>query len=164
MDPRSRRALAAARAAQYGGVISRAELRRLAITKDHIRAEVAGDRWRAHGTQTIAVHTRPVSDTERLWRALWEVGGRIAALDGVSALIAAGLTAYSEELVHVSIVHTARRAPVTGVRIHKITKRHPEELISTGPFRVRPEAAALRAAHWAVSDRQAALVLAMSVQ
>jgi hypothetical protein len=164
MEPRVRRALACTAASEFGGVISRARLRALGITKEHVRAEVKADRWVAHGTQTISVHTRPLSPTEQMWRAVWEVGERIAALDGVSALAASGLAGFVEDVVHVSIVRTARRPPVEGVRLHKVTKRQPGELITAGVCRVRPEAAALRAAHWAVSDRQAALVLAMSVQ
>lgn len=164
MDSRTRRALAQTTAAQHGGVISRAALRAIGVTKDHVRNEISAERWRAHGTQTIAVHTRDLSLQERLWRAVWEVGERIAALDGVSGLIASGLTGFDERLIHVSIVHTARRPPVDGVRLHKVPRRHPHELVGTGLRRTRPAAAALRGAHWAVSDRQAALILAMTVQ
>jgi len=43
-------------------------------------------------------------------------------------------------------------------------RRRPDDLITVGLPRVRPAIAAIRAALWARSDRQAALVLAMSVQ
>jgi very-short-patch-repair endonuclease len=51
-----------------------------------------------------------------------------------------------------------------GVKLHKVIRRVPEELMGAGLTRTRPAVAAVRAAHWAVSDRQAALLLAMPVQ
>ena len=51
-----------------------------------------------------------------------------------------------------------------GVRIHKVIRRVTGELVDSGLPRTRPEIAAIRAAHWATSDRQAALILLMTVQ
>jgi hypothetical protein len=49
------------------------------------------------------------------------------------------------------------------VRIHRVTRR-PDEAVGTGLPRTRVEVAALRAAAWARTDRQAALVMCMVVQ
>ena len=49
------------------------------------------------------------------------------------------------------------------MRRHHLTRLE-GEVIRTGLPRVRPEIAAVRAAHWAKTDRQAALVLVMAVQ
>jgi hypothetical protein len=54
---------------------------------------VASGRWRLLGDQTVAVHTGPVSETGDRWRAVWETGLRIAALDGATALQQAGMRA-----------------------------------------------------------------------
>lgn len=159
-----RRRLARVVAAGHDGVASRRLLRRAGIGSADVAAEVRAERWAVHGRQTVAVHTAPLPTGAQWWRAVWEVGHGIAALDGVSALLAGGLTGYEERLVHVSIVHNHRVAAVVGVRQHQITRRRPDEVIRAGVPRVRPAIAAIRAAHWAASDRQAALILVMTVQ
>ena len=111
-----------------------------------------------------AVHRAPLSALARTWRAVWEVGERHALLDGASALIAAGMTGFAVDREHVSIVHRSRVAPVEGVQIHKLIRRVPDEAATVGVPHVRPALACVRAAHWAVSDRQAALLLVMPVQ
>lgn len=146
------------------GVVSRAMLRAAGISADDVRAEVRAERWTTHGQQTVALHTRPLGRDEQLWRAVWETGPDVAALDGVTALLAAGMTGYTEERIHLSVVHSHRVKRLSGVRVHQITRRHDHELEPHGIPRVRPAVAAIRAAHWADSDRQAALLLLMPVQ
>jgi hypothetical protein len=159
-----RRRNAAGLAADHGGVASRRLLRKEGITAADIRAEVHAGRWVTHGRQTIAVHNRPLSDEEKRWRAIWEVGHDIAALDGVTALQAAGLRGYDEQMVHVSVVHTCTIHPVEGVRQHKVSRNQPRLVAEVGIPRVPLAVAAIRAAHWAWTDRQAALILLMAVQ
>jgi very-short-patch-repair endonuclease len=48
--------------------------------------------------------------------------------------------------------------------VHKVVRRVPGELASVPCVRTVPAVAAVRAAHWAVTDRQAALTLVMPVQ
>lgn len=151
-------------AAQHGGVVSRRMLRAVGITDADVRAEVRSERWVTHGRQTVAVHTRPLGEHELRWRAVWEVGHRVAALDGVSALQAAGLTGFAEPVVHVSVVHNVRTPQTAGVRQHKVSPRQANHLAGSGIPRVRPPVAAVRAASWAVSDRQGALLLLLPVQ
>ena len=74
--------------------MSRDELQLLGVDDRMIRREVAAGRWRVHGRQTVAVHTGPLSEEAHRWRAVWETGSRIAALDGVTALQAAGMTGF----------------------------------------------------------------------
>ena len=95
---------------------------------------------------------------------MWETGCDVAALDGVTALQVAGLRNFSDETIHVSVPHTASVKRVQGVALHKVIRRLPSELAQAGIPRTIPAVAALRAAQWAVSDRQAALVLLMTVQ
>ena len=87
------------------------------------------DRWRTHGLQT---------------------GADVAALDGVTALLAAGLTGYRDERIHVSVVHSHTVKQVHGVRVHKITRRHARELEPHGIPRVRPAVGAIRGGRRAV--------------
>ena len=114
--------------------------------------------------QTVALHTRPLGQEELRWRAVRETGADVAALDGVTALLAAGMKGYCDDRIHLSVVHshTVKRLP--GVRVHKITRRHDRELEPHGIPRVRPAVAAIRAAHWSDSDRQAALLLVLPTQ
>jgi hypothetical protein len=164
MDARERRALAEKLAAARDGVVSRRELRDQGITRHHVRTEVDAGRWRAIGRQCVAVHTGDLSALARRWLAVWETGEAIAAIDGVTALQHAGLTGFTDERVHVSAVHNHNTAPLDGARIHKVIRRVSGELAGAGLPRTRPEVAAVRAAHWAVSNRQAALVLLMTIQ
>jgi very-short-patch-repair endonuclease len=145
-------------------VLSRAQLRTHGWDRQAIARQVAADRWSLHGDQTVALHTAPLSDAADRWRAIWEVGNDVAALDGVTALQVAGLKGYDDDRIHVSVKHTARVVEPSGVKLHKVIRRVPEELVGAGIPRTRPAFAAVRAAHWAVSDRQAALLLAMPVQ
>lgn len=158
-----RRAAAWAAAECSDGVVSRTALRALGIDRNAVCREVAAGRWRLHGAQTVAVHTGALSDAALRWRAVWEVG-RGAVLDGVSALLAAGLQGFTTDVVHVSVAHDQRAPSVSGVRIHKVREPLGQDTVAVGVPRVRPGVAAVRAAQWAVSDRQAALVLCLTAQ
>jgi hypothetical protein len=161
---RARRLAIAEVAEEHGGVLSRALLRSLGADRHVIHHAVASGRWRLLGDQTVAVHTGPVSETGDRWRAIWETGLRIAALDGATALEQAGMTGFTTDSIHVSIPHGSDPGPIRGVQLHRVIRRVPGEAVPSGIPRTRPAVAAIRAAHWAVSNRQAALVLAMPVQ
>lgn len=93
-----------------------------------------------------------------------EAGPR-AYLDGASALIAAGLENFRDVHIRVSVPRGARvyrRLP--GVNIRQTRRWCAEDVVGTGLPRARPAVAAVRAALWARSNREAALVLTMSVQ
>jgi very-short-patch-repair endonuclease len=158
------RRLAEAEAEPREGVLSRRDLRGLGVDDAFVRREIRAGRWRRHGNQTIAVHTGMLTSVAHRWRAVWEVGERHALIDGVTALQAAGVSGYADDTVHVSVRHNARVAPVPGVWMHKVIRRVPDEPFPAGVPRTRPAIAALRAAHWATSDKQAALLLVLPVQ
>ncbi|WP_121030104.1 hypothetical protein [Terracoccus luteus] len=164
MTGKERRVRAEAVAAEQGGVLSRRQLRTLGITHDHVRHEVTAQRWTTLGRQAVAVHRGPLPVNARAWAAVWEVGERVATLDGVTALAAGGLTGFDESRLHLSVRHTHTIAPVPGVTVHKLIRRVDGEVLPTGIPRVRPAVATVRAAGWAVTDRQAALLLLMPVQ
>ncbi|MGW5241665.1 hypothetical protein ACWEOW_22250 [Monashia sp. NPDC004114] len=147
-----------------GGVVSRRVLRGLGITHDDVRTEQEAGRWRVIGNQTVVPHRGPVPVEGRYWSTIWETGTSIAALDGVTALQVAGLRNYRDDEIHVSVVHRCAVKRAAGVQLHKVIRRVPGEVLTSGIPRTRPAVAALRAAYWAASDRQAALVLIMTVQ
>lgn len=156
--------LAREAASGTGSVLSRPLLRAAGLTYVDVRSEVAAGRWRTHGLQTVAVHCGELTEEEHRWRVLWETGEEVADIDGVTALHAAGLRNYTDEAIHVSVVHRCAVKKVPGAKLHKVIRRVPDELVGAGLPRTRPAVAALRAAYWAASDRQAALILLMTVQ
>jgi hypothetical protein len=158
-----RRARIARLAAATDDVLSRRELYAAGLTRAELRAELRAQRWKVHGSNTVAVHAGPISSRASMRRAVFEVGAD-AALDGVSALIFAGLEHFSSDVVHVSISKGARASRSRGVRIHETRRRRDDDLVTQGLPRVRNEIAAIRGALWASSNRQAALVLVMAVQ
>lgn len=91
-------------------------------------------------------------------------GGSRAHLDGASALVAAGLERFTEERLRVSVPRGARvrRTPLFDFR--QTRRWSADDVVSTGVPRSRPAVAAVRGALWAVSDRQATLLLTMTVQ
>jgi len=168
MSPRRRSAEPIARAeadaSDRDGVISRDELKAFGVDRFGVRAQVNRGRWRRHGRQTVSTHTGELSERAQWWRAIYELGPNIAALDGVTALRAAGVKNLDADQIHVSLRHASRPLPVVGVRVHQVRSWDPKQVIDAGVPRVRPAIAALRSAHWAVSDRQAALFLCVVVQ
>jgi very-short-patch-repair endonuclease len=154
----------AAYAQGQANVISRRQVRGLGVTRWEVEAELRAGRWRAVGRQAVSLHTGPLSDEARLWVAVFEAGPR-AYVDGESALVAAGLKGYEPRSIRITIPRGAtpyRRMP--GVDIRQSRRWDPAD---TGPGRLpcsRVEVAAVRAALWARSDRQAALLLTMVVQ
>jgi very-short-patch-repair endonuclease len=160
---RDRRAPAVREAELHDGVLTRTALLALGVSRQATLREVAAGRWGVHGRHTVALHNGPLSAVAHQWRAVWEVGAN-AALDGVTALQAAGLTGFDSAMLHVSVPSAYRPAPVPGVRIHVVCARDESDVIGAGVPRVRPGVAVLRAAHWAGSDRQAALLVCLAVQ
>jgi hypothetical protein len=108
------------------------------------------------------MHAGQLTEVGTWWSAIFEVGPG-AALDGSTALRAAGLRGF-EDALHVSTPKSSRPRRPVGVVVHETRRRQAGDLIEVGLPRVRPPIAAIRAALWARSDRQAALLLASSVQ
>lgn len=158
-DERRRRAAPLAQA--HDGVVHRRDLRAAGVSKEDVRSEVAAGRWFLHGRHTLAVAAGPLSRRATLWRAVWESGGG-AVLDGAAALEAAGLRGFQPVAIDVSVPRDNRHHLLDGVRLHRRTEL-PSSLMAGVP-RVRPELAAVHAASWARSDREAALLLCLAVQ
>jgi hypothetical protein len=159
-----RRLLVEQLAEAQSGVISRRQLYTAGVTRWEVSAQVRAGRWQTFGSQSLVVHTGPLLLPARLWAAVFEAGPR-AFLDGVSALHAAGLHRFEEDRVRVSVPRGARVRRAAGVDIRQTRRWDRSDLATTsGPPRSRPETAALRAALWARSDKQAVLVLTMAVQ
>lgn len=141
----------------------RRQLYALGVTRWQVKAEIKGRRWRSWGRQTIAVHTGDLSPRAEMRRAVYETGAD-AALDGVSSLLAAGLEHFEAPVTHVSVSKSATYRRSRGVRVHETRRRRDGDVLGTDPPRVQSEGAAIRAALWAATPRQAALILILAVQ
>lgn len=149
--------------AQQYGVASRRQLYAVGLGRWDVKAELRSGRWLTRGPQSISNITGVLCERGRWWTALIEVGSR-AALDGVTALQAAGLTGFTEPAIHISMPKSGKPRRWPGAVVHETRRRLSTDLVIAGIPRVRPAVAAVRAALWAASDRQAALIMTMSVQ
>lgn len=150
-------------AERQGGVVSRPQLAEMGITRGEVAAHLRGGRWQAVHTQSVAVHTAPVAEEGLFWAAVFEAGDR-GALDGASSLVAAGLEHYTEPTIRVSVPRGVLARRASGVTIRQTRRLERSDVVPVGIPRTRNHVAAVRGALWARSDKQAALLLTMSVQ
>jgi hypothetical protein len=128
-----------------------------------VAAELRGRRWQRFGRQVVITHNGPLLRRTLWWAAVLEVGPR-AALAGVAALAAAGLTGVSGDEIDVAAPKSSRPRRPAGIRVHETRRVRPEDVLRAGLPRMKPAPAAVLAALWASSDRQAALFLVAVVQ
>ena len=151
-------------AAAQAGVISRRQAYAAGITRWEVRANLHARRWRSFGRQSLVTYTGPLTDRSREWAAVFEAGPR-GFLDGASSLKAGGLRGFDVERIRVSVPRGGRIRRVKGIDIRQTRRWAADDLVpGTGVPRSRNEVAAVRAALWAKSDKQAALLLTMTVQ
>lgn len=161
-DERERRREAVAReAAVQGGVLSHAQLDALGITWSQRRAEIAAGRWERAGEQCLQVG--PPDHRSAWWKAVFEIGPS-AVLAGVTALQVAGLKTIANDVVHVAVRKSVTPRDYPGVRVHETRRYREEDVIRAGIPRMRPATAAVQAAIWARTDREASLFMMAPVQ
>lgn len=148
-------------AAPHDGVTTLAALLDAGLTRGQVQTHVEHGAWHRVGHHTVSVLGPDVDGRAAWWRALWESGSG-AVLDGAVALVAAGLKGWEPRSIDVTVPNRAKVRAIAGVRHHRLRERAPT---AGGALRrTRPEVAAIRAAQWAVSDTEAATILAMTVQ
>ena len=151
-------------AAEQAGVLSRPQAYAAGVTRHEVVANVRAGRWQRVGRQALAVTSGPLSPAASRWAAVFEAGPR-AFLDGVSALQAAGLEHFDWPTIRVSVPRGARVRRARGVDIRQTRRWAATDLHQgSGVPRSRVDVAAVRAALWAKTDKQAALVVTMVVQ
>ena len=150
-------------AAGQGGVLSRPQLYGLGITRYEIRGQVRARRWQLVGDQSVCLHNSEISDVGHRWAAVFQ-GGPRACLDGASALVAGGLERYEIDRHRVSVPRGARVRRSRLYDIRQTRRWSADDLAPSGIPRTRPEVAGIRAALWAVTDRQAVYALTIVVQ
>lgn len=151
-------------ARQQHGVVSRRQLYAAGVTRWQVTGQLRARRWQRVGDQSVCLHTGELSQQAHHWAAVFQ-GGPRAVLDASSALVAGGLEPFEPSRVRVSVPRGARvrRTPSYDIRQ---TRRWAADdtVVASGPPRVRPEVAAIRAALWAASEKQAVHLLSATVQ
>ena len=144
-------------------MVSRRQLYALGFTRWEVTAHVRARRWQVVTDQVLCTYTGPLDQQALHWAAVFQ-GGPRAHLDGVSALAASGLKRFDVDRVRVSVPRGARVRRTRLFDIRQTRRWSPDLLAANGVPRTTPAVAGIRAALWARSDRQAALVLTMVVQ
>lgn len=163
---RRRRERLEERAQEQAGVISRRDLYAGGLSRGEVRAQVRARRWQRVGAHCVVVHSGPLTVEARLWVAVLEAGPR-GYIDGDSALVLGGLRNYEPERIRVTVPRGARirHRPSASLDIRQTRRWDLTDLVpDASPPRARPPVAAVRSALWARSDRQALLLLTMTVQ
>ncbi len=150
-------------ASVQGGVLSRPQLYGLGITRWEVRGQVRGHRWQLIGDQSVHLGNGDLSAVGEQWAAVFQ-GGPRACLDGGSALVAAGLERYDIDRVRVSVPRGARVRRNRRFDIRQTRRWAAHDIVRVGVPRTRPPTAAVRAALWARTDREATYVLLLAVQ
>jgi hypothetical protein len=156
-------------AAEQCGVVGRAQLFALGVNRDAIRTRARAGRWRLVGSSVVVVHSGPLTDRARQWAAVLAAGPD-AALCGLTAAAAGGLSGFPTRVIHVVVANGAHppRPPdeVAPVKVH-VSRRfdfrvdvHPSAL----PPRTRTARAVIDASTWADSDVRGCGVMAAAVQ
>jgi very-short-patch-repair endonuclease len=127
-----------------------------------VAADVRAMRWRTVGRRSIVVHQLPLSERGE-WRVALNNAGPETALDGTTALRAAGLRGF-HDAIHLSVQVGSRARSSAGAVVHQLRRYSREDVLAGDLRRTHPHVAAVRAALWCRSDRAAATVMAMAVQ
>lgn len=151
--------------AAHGHAASRRELVRAGVPRWYIRNEIARRRWRTLGRHVVLMHNGPIAVRDRRRAAVLEAGPR-AALDGVTALQEAGITGLTDTVIEISAPKGTRPGRLPGTKVRETRWFRAEDVVEgeSGVRRTRPAVAAVHAAMWAKSDRQATLFVVLVVQ
>lgn len=144
-------------------MLSRAQLIGYGVARWEITSHLRARRWRKVGSSVVALHTGPLSDEGHRWAAVLQ-GGPRAMLDGAASLVASGLERFTVDRIRVSVPRGARVRRTRRYDIRQTRRWRADDVVGAGIPRSRPPTAAVRAALWAKTDKQASYVLALTVQ
>ena len=145
------------------GVVSRRQLYAAGLTRWLVKGQLKAGRWQRAASQSVCLHNGPLTEEAHWWIAVFE-GGPRAQLDGSASLVASGLKRFTVDRIRVSVPRGSpvRRSPSYDIR--QTRRWSAGDRAATGVPRTRTPVAAVRAALWAVSDKQATYVLTLPVQ
>lgn len=89
-------------AGQQGGVVTRAQLRSLGVSRWHVRDQIAAERWVARSSTVISTFTGAMTRQQLMWLGVLQ-GGPRALVGGLTAAEAHGLTNWHRETITVLV-------------------------------------------------------------
>lgn len=150
--------------AARGGVLARRDVVARGVPRWLVQAELRARRWQRTGRQTVVTHNGPLTAAQQRAVAVLEVGPR-AALDGITALQHFGVTIEGDGWLHVIVPKGSTPRHPPGVRVHESRRFRETHVVERAGVRVTaPATAAVHAAIWARSDREARLFVILVVQ
>ena len=152
-----------AHAERQASIVSRRQLYAAGMTRCAVRHHIRVGRWQRVGDQSVCLHTGPLSTVSHHWAAVFQ-GGPRACLDGATALIASGLERFEAAAIRVSVPRGARIRRSKAYDIRQTRRWSAADVVDLGVPRTQPAVAAVRAALWARTDREATYVLTLTVQ
>ena len=152
-------------ARRHEGITTRAQLRTLGVSSDHVAEQVRAGRWRTIGPHLVVLHTGAVSRSAQLGATLLHAGpdGALAAWTGLQQ---AGLRRWERAAVHVVVARGRTVAPLPGLVLHESRRFDPHLDVDPGaPLRsLRPARCAIDAASWTPRADTGVALLAATVQ
>jgi hypothetical protein len=150
-------------AERQASVVSRRQLYAAGLSRGAVRHHIKVGRWQRIGDQSICLHNGPLSRSGHHWAAVFQ-GGPRACLDGTTALIASGLERFTDTAIRVSVPRGARVRRTDAYDIRQTRRWAAADIVRLGVPRTQPAVAAVRAALWTRTDREATYVVTVTVQ
>lgn len=110
------------------GVVSRAQLAELGVTRHHVRRQLDAQRWQAIGTRVVALMTGALDPEQQLWVAVAHCGVS-SPLATLTSLEVQGLRGWEPQKRHVLVPHSTRVPPLEGVVIHQSRAIDPGDVV-----------------------------------
>lgn len=146
------------------GVVTRTQLNRLRVTRDHVTHHRVALRWRALSPTVLVAHLGPLTRAARRWAAV--LGAPAGSVIGAwSALEVGGLEGWHRDPIHVVVPRGAYPDRHPWLVVHESRRLREEDVVDAGGLPVHSIArAAVDAAAWQGSWRTAAGLMAAVVQ
>jgi hypothetical protein len=115
-------------ASAQAGVVGRAQLAALGVSRAYVRVQLRARRWQRAQPRTYVTFTGPMPFATRVWAAILYAGGGAVASHGTAAHLS-GLTEVVPEEIEVTVTHGHRAAQRPGLRVRQsrllASTRHP---------------------------------------
>jgi len=148
------------------GVARRSQIVECGPSYDFIDHQVAAQRWRRYGRQTVLLQNAPPTRVQLMWIAVLDADP-YAALASHTALEEAGFRGFAAEAerVHVVVERGAHYAGLPGIQVHESRRFCPDDIrLAPGIPRVSCARAAIDAGAWQRWPRFACAMMAAVVQ
>jgi len=145
-------------------VLVRNQLSLAGYDRHAVASNIRAGRWQLATPNVVVLQNSPLTKRQREWVAILAQNAP-AALAGLTAAAAHGLTGFETDVVHVVIPDNVRPKRLRGMRVHVSRRYDGFDIHETrSPPQVRVERALVDAAAWSSSPRRACGILAAGAQ